>query len=201
MSKKDDFACFFCDYWWLFLILLMLVVAGVLTKNLWAPRVFPPTPTAIPTRTVVPTLTSTAVPTRTSTSTPIPPTEQTLGTGDVQVTLRWVGRNDLDLHVIDPTGEEIYYSYPASQSGGDLDVDSNARCLENITEQSVENIFWPLGDAPVGGYEISVVYFEQCVDPGNTNFTVHVLVDGQVKDFTGQVGSVGERIVVYEFTR
>jgi uncharacterized protein YfaP (DUF2135 family) len=161
---------------------------GVLTKNLWGPYVFPPTmPTAIPTRTLIPTLAT--------------PTEQTLGTGDVQVTLRWVGKNDLDLHVIDPAGEEIYYQYRSSQSGGNLDVDSNAGCSTNVTEQSVENIFWPLGDAPTGTYQISVVYYQQCIEQASTSFTVQVLVDGQVKEFAGQVDAQNDKKSVYEFSR
>lgn len=201
MSRKNDFACFYCDYWWVLLILLMLALISVVTKNLWAPRVFPSTPTIVPTRTATPTVTSTTVPTDRPTLTSVPPTEQTLGTGDVQVTLRWVGRNDLDLHVVDPAGEEIYYSHRSSPSGGNLDVDSNARCSENITEQSVENIFWPLGNAPTGIYQISVDYYQQCTDVMGTNFNVHVLVDGQVLEFNGQVASVGETEQVYAFTR
>lgn len=204
MSRKDDFACFVCDYGWILLILLMLIFTGIVTKNIWGPYVFPPTPTTVPTRTPVSTLsppTSTSIPTLTPTLTSLLPTEQVLGSGDVQITLRWVGRNDLDLHVVDPAGEEIYYDHRLSQSGGDLDVDSNKGCHENITEQSVENIFWPTGNASTGSYQIYVVYYKKCMDVEITNFTVHVLVDGDVKDFTGQVDTLNDRTLVYQFTR
>ena len=50
------------------------------------------------------------------------------GTGLLQVNLSWDQENDVDLHLIDPTGEEIYYANPVSASGGQLDVDSNAAC-------------------------------------------------------------------------
>src|SRR5205085_2107616 len=45
-------------------------------------------------------------------------TEPPLGTGDVQVTLRWSGTSDLDLHVTDPAGAEINFSTPTSPRGG-----------------------------------------------------------------------------------
>src|SRR5207237_4273195 len=43
-------------------------------------------------------------------------------TGDVQVSVSWDAPSDVDLHVVDPSGEEIFYGNPASASGGQLDV-------------------------------------------------------------------------------
>ena len=45
-----------------------------------------------------------------------------LGTGDVQVTLLWSSVADLDLHVVDPWGEEVCFDNPVSSSGGELVV-------------------------------------------------------------------------------
>ena len=74
----------------------------------------------------------------------------TLGTGDVQVTLRWSGDSDLDLHVIDPDGFEISFSATTSPSGGQLDVDCipSSGCADS--GQHVENVFWPVGGRAVG---------------------------------------------------
>jgi uncharacterized protein YegL len=47
--------------------------------------------------------------------------------GDVQISLLWHGTNDLDLHCIDPTGDRIWHEERKSKSGGELDVDMNAR--------------------------------------------------------------------------
>ena len=46
-----------------------------------------------------------------------------LGTGALQVSLTWDRDNDQDLYVVTPSGEEIYYSRPASSDGGELDRD------------------------------------------------------------------------------
>jgi hypothetical protein len=70
-----------------------------------------------------------------------------VGTGDVQVTLSWNTDSDVDLHVVDPSGEEVYWGNRRSASGGELDLDSNAACA--IDRVRNENIMWPVGRAPV----------------------------------------------------
>ena len=96
-----------------------------------------------------------------------------IGGGDIQVTLRWTGPADLDLHVGDPAGEEIYYNHPESESGGALDHDANAGC--NGTEDddnAVENVFWPPRSAPAGGYAAWVVVYDECEGPLDWHLTV-----------------------------
>jgi hypothetical protein len=104
-----------------------------------------------------PTTTTTAPPTTATTSPPAtyppattPPSSGTYGTGDVRATLTWTGDCDLDLHVIDPSGTEIYYSNPTSPTGGQLDVDDIPN--SGATGTHIENVFWPTGGAPGGGY-------------------------------------------------
>ena len=125
-----------------------------------------------------------------------------LGSGDVQVTLRWSGYNDLDLHVTDPFGEELFYQHTSSDSGGLLDVDSNAGCERTVTNNPVENIYWPTGSAPTGEYTISVVYFLHCgTEPEETPFRIQLKVEGETQTFEGSISQAGERIVVTGFTR
>lgn len=127
--------------------------------------------------------------------------EPVLGTGDVQVTLRWDTTDDLDLWVTDPSGETIFYSHPASASGGKLDVDANARC-NNPIDNPVENVFWPAGKAPGGHYKVEVAFYARCENQHSTvPFTVRVLVDGKVRTFHGSVSSAGDRVSIFEFTR
>lgn len=94
------------------------------------------------------------------------PGEPELGTGEVQVTLRWSSTADLDLAVTDPTGATIDYSARTSPSGGSLDVDSNGGC-SSPTTSPVENVFWPTGAAPTGVYTATVTYYGACLPGGD----------------------------------
>ncbi len=85
-----------------------------------------------------------------------------LAGGDVQFALTWNSPADLDLHVIDPQGNEIWYSEPGPTSqGGYLDHDANAGCGEQALHPA-ENIAWPSGRAPTGSYRVFVVVYDQC---------------------------------------
>jgi hypothetical protein len=103
-----------------------------------------------------------------------------LGTGDVQVTLVWSNGADLDLHVVDPTDFELYFSTArapeTSPSGGQLDQDDTAGCSSGGSH--VENIFWPEGAAPSGSYEAFVVNYSGCGE--SASFNLRVTVAGSV---------------------
>jgi hypothetical protein len=120
-----------------------------------------------------------------------------LGTGDVQITLLWQGDADLDLHVIDPAGEEIYYMSPTSSSGGQLDRDT-IPCNEDVP-QPVENIFWPSGGAPHGAYAVSVHYYAPCTIAEPMSYEVIIRLGGAVyQDITGTLAN-GERVEIMRF--
>jgi Ca-activated chloride channel family protein len=111
--------------------------------------------------------------------------------GDVRVSLLWNNRNDLDLHVIDPSGEEIYYGNKRSfRTGGELDVDMNVR---GETLKPVENIYWPLGKAPAGRYRVFVRNFgyHGAREP-ETDFQVELWVNNEVTRYEGRVVGKGE---------
>ncbi|HNF97164.1 MAG TPA: hypothetical protein PK493_07700 [Pseudomonadota bacterium] len=72
---------------------------------------------------------------------------------DVRASLIWDNRNDLDLHVITPSGEHIYYAHKQSRCRGELDVDRNVR---GETTKPVENVRWRKGEAPAGRYRVFV---------------------------------------------
>ncbi len=113
-----------------------------------------------------------------------------VGTGDVQVSVAWTGATDVDLHVIDPASEEIYFGHKTSVSGGKLDLDSNPAC--NIDNKNNENVVWPVGKAPTGQYQVLVYYYDACQKP-RSDWVVTVLVKGkQPQTFTGSfVGDAG----------
>jgi hypothetical protein len=121
--------------------------------------------------------------------------EPELGTGDVQITLRWESSADLDLHVTEPNGTEIWYSDKGPTStGGRLDVDSNVGCNE---DGSVENVFWPVGQAPEGHYRVEVDGYrvEGC---GGGQYTLVANVRG--REVLRETGTVAEdESDTYEF--
>jgi len=75
--------------------------------------------------------------------------------GDLVVSLDWIGAADLDLHVVDPTGAEIWQGDPNSiqvppgtvgvdpcgwAAGGILDHDANADCVRDANPS--EDVIW-----------------------------------------------------------
>ncbi len=115
-----------------------------------------------------------------------PQFEQTLrivhaGSGDFQASVAWTGASDLDLHVFDPSGEEVAYTNPTGASGGTLDIDSNAAC--QIDNTNVENIFWPLNRAPTGQYRVELNYYDDC-NVARSDWVVTVLRRGQAPAVT-----------------
>jgi hypothetical protein len=109
-------------------------------------------------------------------------------TGDVQVSVSWDAPTDVDLHVVDPRGEEIYYGNSVSSSGGQLDVDSNPAC--SIDGRQIENIRWN-GAAPGGTYVVRVDYWDSCGLPA-TNYTVTVKNGPSTQVFRGGFTGPGD---------
>lgn len=122
-----------------------------------------------------------------------------LGTGDIQVTLRWTTTDDLDLAVVDPSGNTVAYYSPSVPSGGQLDVDANAGCSGETTSP-IENIFWPPSQAPQGNYQIAVNLFTRCgSSSGPISFEVRLLVQGNVQTLNGTVDT-GNDTVTFPFS-
>ena len=101
------------------------------------------------------------------------------GTGRLQVSCSWDKYNDIDLHLVEPNGAEIYYGDDYSENGGELDVDSNPDCYldyinnENITyndEAIIES----------GKYTVRVDFYSTCTITANTNFIVTTRYNGQI---------------------
>ena len=113
-----------------------------------------------------------------------------VGTGGVQVTLTWDADSDVDLHVVEPGGDVVYWNNSVSTSGGTLDLDSNAGCrIDGIRN---ENITWPTGAAPRGTYTVRVNYWDDCEVPV-TSFTVRINSNGSTQTFSGTLTDDGER--------
>ena len=82
-------------------------------------------------------------------------------TGELCIRLGWFNFDDLDLSVITPSNEQIYFGHRKSNNGAlQLDVDENAGT--GHTREPVENIFARhLSELASGDYEVQVHNFNQ----------------------------------------
>lgn len=118
---------------------------------------------------------------------------------DVQISLMWNNYNDLDLHVVCPSGERIHGGNKTSACGGELDVDANVRAE---TRKPVENVFWEEGKAPAGKYQVYVHHYKKhnkrrSKDP--TKFQVIVNQGGDPMEYNGELSSGDPIMLVAEF--
>jgi hypothetical protein len=114
-----------------------------------------------------------------------------VGVGDVEVTLTMSRATDLDLYVVDPNGTVVYYGNTSSPAGGQLDLDANAACSNNMGVNN-EHIFFPPGAAPAGTYVVRVANFQSCISNQAVDFRVTVQVCGETVVFAGSTSGPGE---------
>lgn len=113
-----------------------------------------------------------------------------VGTGDVQVSLTWDTRSDIDLWLIEPNGNKIYYANKISSTGGALDFD-------NTVEYGPENIFYK-NVAPTGTYKVQVKYYS---GTPVTNYNVVVKNGSVVNTYEGTLSSSGQLNDVVTFNK
>ncbi|HEX2570135.1 MAG TPA: hypothetical protein VH877_11300 [Polyangia bacterium] len=111
-------------------------------------------------------------------------------TGPLVVTLRWDTESDLDIHVVIPSGVDIwskninsYQQTPgdpvdpeALAQGGVLDFDSNGAC--QIDGRRQEDVYWRR-PPPSGHYVVRVDTFALCGEIG-ARWSVEAVLNGQV---------------------
>jgi len=118
--------------------------------------------------------------------------------GNPQFTLIWDTDADLDLHVIEPGGKEIYWEEPKGKQGGELDVD-------NTKGFGPENIYWLVesdgvgskkvkGPGPSGVYQWFIVYWGGFGGvPKPTHWKVRIKHAGKVTVVNGKFHALNER--------
>ena len=113
---------------------------------------------------------------------------------DMQVVLSWdTDGTDVDLHVVDPSGEECYYGHRVTKIGGKLDVDD--------TDGFGPEVF-TLANAAAGKYQVRVKYYSSHGHPQTQLWVQVVMFEGTNRERrlkfekmltkTGDVEEVGE---------
>jgi hypothetical protein len=120
--------------------------------------------------------------------------------GDPQFTLIWDSKADLDLHVIEPGGAELFWNQVLGKFGGFLDVD-------NVEGFGPENIAWARSTpgrqnrivaGPNGEYKWYVFYYGgNGGTPVLTRWKVRVKRGNKVEIFTGTLSQPGARSRTY----
>jgi hypothetical protein len=123
--------------------------------------------------------------------------------GDPQFTLIWDTKSvDIDLHVVEPKGDHIYFSHRNGRQGGELDVD-------NTWGFGPENIYWLVpsggrksakvkGPGPPGPYKWSVHYYAaHREDRPRVHWQVRIKHAGEVDLVDGWLSAPGEWSQIY----
>ena len=116
--------------------------------------------------------------------------------GFMRCSLHWFNYDDLDVHVLEPNGHEIYYANRRSYTtGGTLDVDMNAG--SGKTRDAVENIVWTdRSNLAPGRYTVFVHQFtkRENIDVG---FEFEIEIDGELHKFAYDKAVKGNVTVAY----
>jgi uncharacterized protein YfaP (DUF2135 family) len=129
--------------------------------------------------------------------------------GAVQISLMWDNWNDLDLHVITPSGEHVYHDHRKSSCGGELDIDMN---FKPTSKTPVENIVWTRTPPP-GVYRIGVRHYKihgrgifswvpflsRVHRKNDTRFTVSVTIGENKRFYEGSLMKSNELQFVAKF--
>ena len=119
--------------------------------------------------------------------------------GFMRFSLSWDYYDDLDIHIIEPSGNEIFYGNQRSyNSGGWLDVDMNVQPNDSL--EPVENIAWADGSRiQEGRYKVFVENYTKR-NMSASGFEVQMEIDGNTSLFVyDKPLRYKEQIVVIEF--
>ena len=104
--------------------------------------------------------------------------------GFLRVSLAWHNNDDLDLSLVDPLHNHVYFNNRRSSTGATLDIDMNGMDGVDPNRRPVENIFFSdeskLRD---GMYEFHVTNYNQR-ETSDVGFEIEVDYKGQVKRYS-----------------
>lgn len=119
--------------------------------------------------------------------------------GEVNVNLKWDSTDDLDIMLLTPCNDTIYFTkreLTCSGFVGKLDLDANAEGSELINDPQ-ENIFWD--HAPAGNYKVILVFYKKN-KLKKVPYTVTLIIDEKKQIFTGEIKNIMKPEIIHEFT-
>lgn len=117
------------------------------------------------------------------------------GVGEITISMIWSTHDDLDLHVITPNDNRIYYANRTAD-GGTLDIDMNASS-SNLSDFPVENVYFP---QPINGtYQIYVRDYRDRTEDMATHYIVRVQIGNDVEEYEGDIDLTDSEDLVIEF--
>jgi subtilisin family serine protease len=119
--------------------------------------------------------------------------------GEVQILLGWNNYNDLDIICNDPDGNTIWFKNKRAPNGGFLEIDMNVEYPDS--KNPIENIYWEPGAAPLGVYDVFLLYYrknEPLID--KTPYKVTVKYGDKTEEYTGVIQQSDRVIRICSFT-
>ncbi len=116
--------------------------------------------------------------------------------GNLRISLAWEDMNDIDLHVLTPDDESIYFANVRSDCGAELDVDAN---VVPTTRTPVENIVWSVPPRD-GTYEVGIHHYTQHPNqPATTKCDILIVVGEEKRILTVRALRPGQFVEVVSF--
>ncbi|MCM1577920.1 MAG: PASTA domain-containing protein [Ruminococcus sp.] len=123
------------------------------------------------------------------------PENITASNGEITVRLFWETHDDLDVHIYTPDKSHISY-WNKKAGGGELDVDMNRNSAE-LTNNAVENVFFPEPDA--GHYIVFIQNYCDRTENTSTEYKVSISLKGKETIYKGKIDKTGTEIIIAEF--
>ena len=102
-----------------------------------------------------------------------------LGQGTLQISFSWDNTADLDIWLIEPSAEKIYYGHKKSATGGELDRD-------DVDGFGPENIYWT-SKPPEGQYIIKAHLYNYRYGDEIAQYSININFQETTKTFTGKL--------------
>lgn len=115
--------------------------------------------------------------------------------GEIKVTALWDFHGDVDLHVTEPNGTELWFrNMKDRRTGGELDVDDIPG-----GPGSAENVYWTHPDP--GTYKVELVMYNiSPMAPNGGMVNVVIKVNGQTETIPVRLSYDNQRVTVKTFT-